>query len=190
MAEVATVTDPDLAWLVDGIWVVEDLSVVSSGVAVTIDGAGYDAERGELWRTGDAGEAALLAARAERDRLGAAVERLQSEAAVLAEHAEQAEAEAARAAAGRAGGPWFAARRAAAGVGAVGGRAGSPPAGATRWPTSWRGPMRRAIWPNATWSWNGRSSPSWRAQRPPARRSWPSGESGRGRPTSATRPWS
>ena len=70
LAEVATVTDPDLAWLVDGIWVVEDLSVVSSGVAVTIDGAGYDAERGELWRTGDAGEAALLAARAERDRAG------------------------------------------------------------------------------------------------------------------------
>ena len=99
LAEVATVTDPDLAWLVDGIWVVEDLSVVSSGVAVTIDGAGYDAERGELWRTGDAGEAALLAARAERDRAGAAVERLQSEAAVLAEHAGGAEADAGRAAA-------------------------------------------------------------------------------------------
>jgi chromosome segregation protein len=99
LAEVATVTDPDLAWLVDGVWLVDDLSVVSAGVAVTVEGAGYDAERGELWRTGDAGEAALLAARAERDRAEAAVGRLESEAKVLAEHAERADADAGKAAA-------------------------------------------------------------------------------------------
>ena len=55
--------------LIDGVWLVDDLAAVEQGVAVTADGAGIDADRGELWRVADAGEAAWLAARAERDRL-------------------------------------------------------------------------------------------------------------------------
>ena len=69
LAEVCTVHDRSLAALVEGIRVVDDLSQVTRGVAVTADGSGIDADRGELWRTADAAEAAWMAARAERDAL-------------------------------------------------------------------------------------------------------------------------
>jgi len=69
LIEVVTVHDPVAGRLLEGVWLVDDLSAVDHGVAVTRAGEGIDVERGELWRTGDAGEAAWLAARAERDRL-------------------------------------------------------------------------------------------------------------------------
>jgi chromosome segregation protein len=69
LSEVATLRDPSLAWAIEGVWLVDDLAGVEHGVAVTADGAGIDADRGELWRIPDAGEAAWLSARAERDRL-------------------------------------------------------------------------------------------------------------------------
>ena len=71
LSEVADVRDPAAARLIDGVWLVDDLAAVEHGVAVTREGAGIDAERGELWRAADAGEAAWMAARAERDRLAA-----------------------------------------------------------------------------------------------------------------------
>ena len=74
LSEVADVRDPAAARLIDGVWLVDDLSAVEHGVAVTREGAGIDAERGELWRAADAGEAAWMAARAERDRLAASLE--------------------------------------------------------------------------------------------------------------------
>ncbi len=73
LSEVADVRDPAAARLIDGVWLVDDLGAVEHGVAVTQDGAGIDAERGELWRAADAGEAAWMAARAERDRLAASL---------------------------------------------------------------------------------------------------------------------
>ena len=92
LSEVATLRDPSLAWAIEGVWLVDDLAAVDHGVAVTADGAGIDADRGELWRVPDAGEAAWLSARAERDRL-------------TGEHGslERASAEAAERAAGAAG---------------------------------------------------------------------------------------
>ena len=79
----ADVRDAAAARLIDGVWLVDDLGAVEHGVAVTREGAGIDAERGELWRAADAGEAAWMAARAERDRLAetlAADERAAAEA--------------------------------------------------------------------------------------------------------------
>jgi chromosome segregation protein len=91
LIEVVTVLDPVVGRLLEGVWLVDDLAEVDHGVAVTRAGEGIDADRGDLWRTGDAGEAAWLAARAERDHLAA------QDAAASAEHA------AATAAADRAG---------------------------------------------------------------------------------------
>jgi chromosome segregation protein len=69
LSDVCTVRDASLEPLIEGIRIVDDLTTVASGIAVTVDGTGIDADRGELWRTADAAEAAWLAARAERDRL-------------------------------------------------------------------------------------------------------------------------
>jgi chromosome segregation protein len=69
LSDVCNVRDDALAALVDGIRLVDDLTAVRSGVAVTRDGLGFDADRGELWRTADAAEAAWLEARTARDRL-------------------------------------------------------------------------------------------------------------------------
>jgi chromosome segregation protein len=95
LIEVVTVRDPVAGRLLEGVWLVDDLGQVDHGTAVTRAGEGIDADRGELWRTGDAGEAAWLAARAERDRLEAEVNALttEHEAAVAAAEAAAAEAE-------------------------------------------------------------------------------------------------
>ncbi|MGZ4481285.1 MAG: AAA family ATPase, partial [Gaiellales bacterium] len=88
LVEVVTLTDPALAWLLEGIWLVEDLARVTHGVAVTVAGTGIDVDRGELWRTADAGEAAWMAARAERDQLRHSVAELEqrwTEAGAVAE---------------------------------------------------------------------------------------------------------
>ena len=95
LSEVADVRDPAAARLIDGVWLVDDLAAVEQGVAVTREGAGIDAERGELWRAADAGEAAWMAARAERDRLAASLE-----ADERAAHDAQTRADAAAAEAG------------------------------------------------------------------------------------------
>jgi chromosome segregation protein len=81
LVEVVKVRDPIAGRLLEGVWLVDDLSQVDHGVAVTRAGEGIDADRGELWRTGDAGEAAWMAARAERDQLAG------HDAAADAEHA-------------------------------------------------------------------------------------------------------
>ena len=86
LIELVTVLDPVAGRLLEGVWLVDDLAEVGHGVAVTRAGEGIDADRGELWRTGDAGEAAWLAARAERDHLAA------QDAAAAAEHAAAAAA--------------------------------------------------------------------------------------------------
>ena len=80
LIELVTVLDPVAGRLLEGVWLVDDLTQVDHGVAVTSAGEGIDADRGELWRTGDAGEAAWMAARAERDQLAA------QDAALAAEH--------------------------------------------------------------------------------------------------------
>ena len=98
LIELVTVRDPIAGRLLEGVWLVDDLADVDHGVAVTRAGEGIDADRGELWRTGDAGEAAWMAARAERDRLAA------EDAATGAARARAAAAaDAAAAAADRAG---------------------------------------------------------------------------------------
>ena len=60
---------------------------------MTADGAGIDADRGELWRVPDAGEAAWLSARAERDRLTGEYGSLERASADAAERAAGAAAE-------------------------------------------------------------------------------------------------
>src|SRR5689334_20995170 len=97
LIEVVTVRDPVAGRLLEGVWLVDDLAQVDHGVAVTRAGEGIDADRGELWRTGDAGEAAWLAARAERERLETEAEGLAAEHAAAVAAAEQAAADAARA---------------------------------------------------------------------------------------------
>ena len=62
------VTDRAPAGLLAGVWLVADAGAllgVASGIAVTRDGLGYDADRGVAFRSGASGEAALLRARRE-----------------------------------------------------------------------------------------------------------------------------
>jgi chromosome segregation protein len=94
LIEVVAVRDPVAGRLLEGVWLVDDLGAVDHGVAVTREGQGIDVERGELWRTGDAGEAAWLAARAERDRLAAEDATAGADHARAVEAAEQAAARA------------------------------------------------------------------------------------------------
>ncbi|MDX6539470.1 MAG: chromosome segregation protein, partial [Gaiellales bacterium] len=66
------------AGLLHGVWLVAepgDLLTVESGIAVTREGLGYDADRGVAFRSGASGEAALLRARRELEgaRSGAQV---------------------------------------------------------------------------------------------------------------------
>jgi chromosome segregation protein len=74
LSEVVNIRDGAAARLIEGVWLVPDLAPVAHGIAVTAEGTGIDADRGELWRAADAGEAAWMAARAERDRVAAAVD--------------------------------------------------------------------------------------------------------------------
>jgi chromosome segregation protein len=90
LADVCTVRDEALSALIDGIRLVDDLTSVRRGVAVTAEGLGIDADRGELWRTADAAEAAWVASRAERDRLAAELPELESAAAAASDAADVA----------------------------------------------------------------------------------------------------
>jgi chromosome segregation protein len=102
LSEVADVSDPAAARLIEGVWLVDDLGAVEHGVAVTSEGAGIDLERGELWRAADAGEAAWMAARAERDRLAATLAADERAADEADAHAAEAAAQAATTAAAEA----------------------------------------------------------------------------------------
>jgi chromosome segregation protein len=81
LAEVVEIKDASVARLVEGVWLVDDLTQVKHGIAVTVEGEGVDADRGELWRTADAGEAAWMAARTERERVAVETEQLERELA-------------------------------------------------------------------------------------------------------------
>ena len=109
------INDESVARLIEGVWLVNDLTQVSHGIAVTVDGEGIDADRGELWRTADAGEAAWMAARSERERVSAEAEQLEQELAVARTGAEESAKAAADAAAdARTAGTAMAAAREAA----------------------------------------------------------------------------
>jgi chromosome segregation protein len=98
----AQVDGPDDAvGLLDGIWLVEpgELRSVRSGIVVTSEGDGFDADRGELWFSGETGEAVLLeldvrrrALADEADELTARAEAAAREAEGVAERAAEAEA--------------------------------------------------------------------------------------------------
>ncbi len=90
LSEVCTVHDRSLTAMIDGVMLVDDLAAVSAGVAVTVEGCGYDADRGELWRTADAAEAAWMAARSERDRLRGEIGELEAAAERWTADAQQA----------------------------------------------------------------------------------------------------
>ena len=79
------VTERAPAGLLAGVWLVPDaeaLLSVGSGIAVTREGLGYDADRGVAFRSGASGEAALLRARRELEgaRSAAAAEASESAA--------------------------------------------------------------------------------------------------------------
>ena len=89
-----------LRWL-DGIWLVDAdrLLDVTAGTAITAEGFGYDASRGELWYAGETCEAVLLELEARRrsltdeaDELAARADAAAREAADLARAADTAEA--------------------------------------------------------------------------------------------------
>ena len=68
--------------LLAGVWLVSDAAAllkVKSGIAVTREGLGYDADRGVAFRSGASGEAALLRARRELEGAHAAAERSAAE---------------------------------------------------------------------------------------------------------------
>ena len=85
--------------LLDGIWLVEsgELREVRSGVAVTIDGEGYDVGRGELWFAGETGEAVLLELDARRRVLADEADELAARAEGAARESDDASARAAEA---------------------------------------------------------------------------------------------
>jgi chromosome segregation protein len=85
--------------LLDGVWLVEpgELREVRSGVAVTIEGEGYDADRGELWFAGETGEAVLLELDARRRVLADEADELVARAEGAARESDDASARAAEA---------------------------------------------------------------------------------------------
>ncbi|HEX6725444.1 MAG TPA: AAA family ATPase, partial [Gaiella sp.] len=98
LASLATGADEALR-LLDGVWLVEasELTEVRSGVAVTIEGEGHDADRGELWFAGETGEAVLLELEARRRVLADEADELAARAEGAALEADDASARAAEA---------------------------------------------------------------------------------------------
>ncbi len=82
----------DVLSLLDGVWLVDAdrLLDVPRGTAITEDGYGYDADRGELWFAGEAGEAVLLELDARRRALADEAEELGARATAAAREAEEA----------------------------------------------------------------------------------------------------
>ena len=98
LASVARGPDEALR-LLDGVWLVEpgELREVRSGIAVTPEGDGYDADRGELWFAGETGEAVLLELDARRRALADEADELAARAEGAAREADEAAARAAAA---------------------------------------------------------------------------------------------
>jgi len=82
----------DAVHLLDGVWLVatEQLLDVRAGTAVTREGHGFDAERGELWFAGQAGEAMLLELEARRRALADEADELEARVTAAAREAEEA----------------------------------------------------------------------------------------------------
>jgi chromosome segregation protein len=81
-----------VADLLAGVWVVElsELLRVQEGVAVTLDGHGYEPARGELWFSGVAAESVLIELQARSRQLAGEAERLRADAIAAAERARRA----------------------------------------------------------------------------------------------------
>jgi chromosome segregation protein len=82
--------------LLAGVWLVDDAAAllrVSSGIAVTREGLGYDADRGVAFRSGASGEAALLRARRELEGAHGAAEGTAAESALRESEAARAAGE-------------------------------------------------------------------------------------------------
>lgn len=93
----AHVSGPDEALqLLAGIRLVTDdeLRTIRSGIAITRAGVGYDADRGELWFAGEAGEAVLLELDARRRALADEADELAARAEAATREAEDAAAQA------------------------------------------------------------------------------------------------
>jgi chromosome segregation protein len=92
------VTGPeDALRLLDDVWLVESQQLldVPRGTAITADGYGYDADRGELWFAGEAGETVLLELEARRRALADEADELDARATAAAHAADEAAGEAA-----------------------------------------------------------------------------------------------
>ncbi len=91
--------DPHARRLLDGFWLVEPgaLLDMSHGIAITLEGHGYDAERGELWLSGDTAEAVLLEMDARRRALRDEADELDGHASTAAHAATESAAAAAAA---------------------------------------------------------------------------------------------
>ncbi|MCZ7588310.1 MAG: chromosome segregation protein SMC [Gaiella sp.] len=87
----------DAVGLLAGVWLVEpgELRRLRSGLAVTREGDGYDADRGELWFAGETGEAVLLELDARRRALADEADELAARADAAAREADEAAAQAA-----------------------------------------------------------------------------------------------
>ena len=89
------VTGPDDAvHLLEGIWLVErsQLREIESGVAITVDGVGYDADRGDVWLAGETGEAVLLELETRRRALADEADELAARASGAARESDEAAA--------------------------------------------------------------------------------------------------
>ena len=94
------VTGPaDAVALVDGAWLVDagELRAVPRGVAVTREGLGFDADRGELWFAGETSETVVLEMEARRRALADEADELVARAAGAARAADDAAGRAAEA---------------------------------------------------------------------------------------------
>ncbi|HET7145644.1 MAG TPA: AAA family ATPase, partial [Gaiellaceae bacterium] len=91
--------DEQAMQLLAGVWLVDvpRLLEARSGIVVTREGHGYDAERGALWFAGEAGEAMLLELDARRRALADEAEELEARLTTATREAEEAGARAAAA---------------------------------------------------------------------------------------------
>src|SRR4029079_6411187 len=98
LASVATGRD-DALRLLDRVWLLHpgEVREVRSGIAVTTEGDGYDADRGELWFAGETGEAVMLELDARRRVLADEADELAARTEGAAREADQASARAAAA---------------------------------------------------------------------------------------------
>ena len=82
----------DAVRLLDGIWLVErsQLREIATGIAITADGEGYDADRGDAWLAGETGEGVLLELETRRRALADEAEELAARAEGAGREADEA----------------------------------------------------------------------------------------------------